>query len=193
MGRPRPWFVLAVALMPAGASADNHFADFFLGPSLTQQSALGGVQFSGSYLLGQHAASHGAGTKPLKWSLLGDISSHFVGKHEGVDVTQWTFAGGVRRTLADRHNRKYLPFAHAMIGGIHTNRGTLQGTRAAAVGGIGLDYLREPRRVTPYEGVTVLGARAQVELIVPLSGNRHAYPRFSAGMVVRVGEHVFGP
>jgi hypothetical protein len=193
MGSARPWFVLAVALVPAGASADNHFADMALSGSGSAQSALGGVQGTVAVLLGHRPPDYSVPPKPQQWSILLDGTAHFVGTHKGEELKQFSYAAGVRRTLANRINKKYLPFAHALFGGIHGDRGELEGTRAHFVLGGGLDYLTTPRPRRPDPGYTVLGARAQMEVVVPVSGESHrAFPRFSVGVVVRIGEHLLG-
>jgi len=195
MGSPRPWLVLAVALVPAWGSADNHFADMSLAGSATGQSVLGGVQGTVAFLIGgRRPPDFAAPPKPHQWSILVDGTAHFVGTHEGEELKQFSYAAGVRRTLSNRHNERYLPFAHALFGGIHGDRGELEGTRAHFVLGGGVDYLTKPRVRHADPGYTVLGARAQAEVVFPVSGESHApFPRFSLGFVVRIGEHAFGP
>jgi hypothetical protein len=193
MGSARPWFVLAVALVPAGASADNHFADVMGAGSGSAQSALGGVQVTAAFLLGKKPPDYHVAPKPRQWSLLADGTAYFVGTHEGEELKEFSYAAGVRRTLANRLHDKYLPFAHATFGGIHGDRGELKGTRAAFVVGGGCDYLTK-RHESPDRGYTVLGARAQMEWVFPVSGeSRDVFPRFSVGFVVRIGERFFGP
>jgi hypothetical protein len=195
MGSPRPWLVLVVALVPAAASADNHFADMSLAGSAAGQSVLGGVQGTVAFLLGYKKPDFAAPPKPHQWSILVDGTAHFVGTHEGEEVKQFSYAAGVRRTLNKPHrlNKHYLPFAHALFGGLHGDRGELKGTRAAFVLGGGVDYLTR-RRAQPDPGYTVLGARAQMEWVFPVSGDSHdVFPRFSVGVVVRLGEHFFDP
>ena len=194
MGSARPWFVLAVALVPAWATADNHFADFMGAGSVAGQSALGGVQGTAAFLLGKKPPDFNVPPKPKQWSLLADVTAHFVGTHEGEELKQYSYAGGVRRTLKRGHDHRYLPFVHALFGGIHGDRGELKGHRATFVLGGGVDYLTKPRVQRRDPGYTVLGARAQVEWVIPVSGEtRDKFPRFSLGAVVRIGEHFFGP
>jgi hypothetical protein len=195
MGSPRPWLVLVVGLVPAWASADNHFADMSLAGSAAAQSALGGVQGTVAFLIGgRRPPDFATPPKPHQWSILVDGTAHFVGIHEGEELKQFSYAAGVRRTLSNRHNKKYLPFAHALFGGLHGDRGELEGTRAHFVLGGGVDYLTTRRAQKPDPGYTVLGARAQMEWVFPVSGESHeVFPRFSIGMVVRIGEHAFGP
>lgn len=192
MGSFRPWLVLVVGLVPVAASADNHFADASLAGSGAGQSALGGVQGTVAFLLGKKPPDFHAAPKPHQWSILLDGTAHFVGVHEGEELKQFSYAAGVRRTLSNRHNKRYLPFAHVLFGGIHGDRGELEGTRAHFVLGGGCDYLAKPRRGHPDPGYTVLGARTQMEWVFPVSGESHkVFPRFSLGVVVRIGEHVF--
>jgi hypothetical protein len=191
MGSARPWFVLAVALVPAGASADNHFADFMGAGSAAGQSALGGVQGTVAFLLGPKAHDFSALPKPRQWSILLDGSAYFVGVHEGEEPKEYSYALGVRRTLRPHpHDRRYLPFLHATVGRVHGDRGDLKGNRTTLVLGGGVDYLTKRRVQHPEKGYTVLGSRAQVEWVVPVSGNnRDKFPRLSLGVVVRIGEH----
>jgi hypothetical protein len=194
MGSARPWFVLAVALVPAAASADNHFADMALTGSGAAQSALGGVQGTVAFLLGKKPLDYHVLPKPRQWSILLDGTAYFVGTHEGEELKEFSAAAGVRRTLANPHrlNKHYLPFAHATLGVLHGDRGELKGTRAAFALGGGVDYLTR-RRAHPDPGYTVLGARAQMEWVFPVSGDSHdVFPRFSVGVVVRIGEHILG-
>ncbi|SRR5258705_3387941 len=195
MGSARPWFVLAVALVPAWASADNHFADMSLAGSGAGQSALGGVQGTVAFLLGKRPRDYSVPPKPRQWSILVDGTAYFVGVHEGEELKEFSYAAGMRRTLnpPDRHNNHYLPFVHAMFSGLHGDRGELKGTRAAFVLGGGVDYLTR-RRARPDPGYTVLGARAQMEWVFPVSGDSHdVFPRFSVGVVVRIGEQILEP
>ena len=195
MGSARPWFVLAVALVPTWANADNHFADMALAGSGAGQSALGGVQGTVAFLLGKKPPDYHVLPKPRQWSLLVDGTAYFVGTHEGEELKEFSYAAGVRRTLnrPQRHNKHYLPFAHALFGGIHGDRGELKGHRATFVLGGGVDYLTTHRPQGPDPGYTVLGARAQMEWVFPVSGeSRDVFPRFSVGFVVRIGEHILG-
>ena len=194
MGSVRPWLVLAVALVPVAASADNHFADMYGAGSAAGGSVLGGVQATVAILPYRHRPpDFDAPPKSHQWSILADGTAHFVGVHEGEELKQWSLAGGVRRTFGhkDRHNKKYLPFAHALFGLLHGDRGRLDGYRTGFVLGTGLDYLTTPRAHERGKGYTVLGARTQVEYVVPVSGDsHHRYFRVSMGVVVRIGEHV---
>jgi len=101
MGSARPWFVLAVALVPAGASADNHFADIMGAGSGSAQSALGGVQVTAAFLLGKRPPDYHVAPKPRQWSLLADGTAYFVGTHEGEELKEFSYAAGVRRTRAN--------------------------------------------------------------------------------------------
>jgi hypothetical protein len=194
MGSARPWFVLAVALVPAGASADNHFADMSLAGSAAAQSALGGVQGTVAFLLNYKKSDFAASPKPHRWSILVDGTAHFVGTHEGEELKEFSYAAGMRRTLSNRRNKNYLPFAHALFGGLHGDRGELKGTRAHFVLGGGLDYLTKRRAESKNPGYALLGARAQMEWVFPVSGDSHdVFPRFAIGVVVRVGEHLLDP
>jgi hypothetical protein len=195
MGSARPWVVLAVALVPAGAIADNHFADVMGAGSGSAQSALGGVQATVAFVLGKKPPDYHVLPKPRQWSILVDGAAYFVGTHEGEELKEYSYAAGLRRTLnpPDRHNKHYLPFVHALFGGIHGDRGELEGHRAMFVVGGGVDYLTKPRPHLPDPGYTVLGARAQMEWVFPVSGESHdVFPRFSVGFVVRIGEHILG-
>src|ERR1044071_4167284 len=115
MGSSRSWLVLVVALIPSVASADNHFADMAFAGSVAGQSVLGGVQGTVAFLLGQKAHDYSAPPKPRQWSVLVDGTAHFVGIHEGEELKQFSYAAGVRRTLSNRHNERYLHFAHALF------------------------------------------------------------------------------
>ena len=196
MGSARPWFVLAVALVPAGASADNHFADAQLAGSAAAQSVLGGVQGTVAVLLGKTPPDFNAPPKPKQWSILVDGTAHFVGTHKGEELKEYSVTGGIRRTgkhPPGPHNKRYLPFGHAMFGILHGDRGELEGIRYAFVLGGGVDYLTKRRPQKPNRGYALLGARAQTELVFPVSGeSRDVFPRFSVGFVVRIGEHILG-
>jgi hypothetical protein len=173
------------------ASADNHFADMYGAGSAAGGSVLGGVQGTAAFLLGRKPPDPDALPKPHQWSLLADGSAHFVGVHEGEELKQWSAAVGLRRTIGP-HHPTYLPFAHALIGVLHRDRGRLDGLRATLVLGGGLDYLTKPRGRKRGEVYTVLGARTQMELVVPVSGDsHHAFPRFSLGVVVRIRDRFF--
>ena len=195
MGSARPWFVLAAALVPTWASADNHFADVMGAGSAAGGSLLGGVQATVAFLVGKKPDFHVL-PKAREWSVLADGSAYFVGTHDGEELKEFSGAIGVRRTFSPPHEyrKHYLPFLHGTVGVLHGDSGDRNGIRAAFVVGGGCDYLTRPRPRIPDKGYTVLGARAQVELVQPVSGeSKKLFPRISVGFVVRIGEHALNP
>src|SRR6478735_3002248 len=143
MGSARPWFVLAVALVPAGASADNHFADAAASAADSRLSSLWGPKVTISVPLGHrpHWAPHDPPFKPLRWSLVLDLNGAW-GTHHLEDASQFAYATGLRLTLAERHNYRFLPFAQTLIGGNHHGGSSdLVRDYAAFVFGGGVDVL----------------------------------------------------
>jgi hypothetical protein len=189
MGSARPWLVLVVALVPAAVSADNHFADVAANGSFTQGSTLWGAQVTVSKLLGRaHVSS--APYKPLRWAAVLDLNKDW-GTHQREDVSQFGYAAGLRLTLAERHNFRFLPFAHTLVGGNHNSGSTLVRDHASFVFGGGLDVLTNPRRRHADDTVFVLAFRLQGDWTEPFGVDADGYPRVSVGIVFRFGEHVF--
>jgi hypothetical protein len=193
MGSARPWFVLAVALVPAGASADNHFADFSAGVSDSRLSSLWGGQLTISKVIGHapHWAPHDPPFKPMRWSAVLDFNFNG-GTHHLEDVNQFAYAAGLRLTTSSRHNFRFLPFVHALVGGTHNGGSSdLVRDHADFVFGGGVDVLRHPRAHGEKYRVTVLALRVQGEWTEPFGVDANGYPRVSAGIVFRIGEHAF--
>jgi hypothetical protein len=194
MGSARPWFVLAVALVPAGASADNHFADFSAGVSDSRLSSLWGGQLTISKVIG-HAPPdwkpHDPPFKPLRWSALLDLNVNG-GTHHLDHVNQVAYAGGLRLTLARRHNFRLLPFAQTLIGGTHnTGESDLVGDYAAFVFGAGLDILLNAHPRHEKYLINLVAFRVQGEWTEPFGVDANGYPRVSVGVVFRIKEHAF--
>lgn len=192
MGSARPWLVLAVALVPAGASADNHFADVAASVSDSRLSSLWGGQITLSKVLGHapHWEPHDPPFKPLRWSAVLDFNLNG-GTHHLDHVNQFAYAGGLRLTISARHNFRFLPFAHTLIGGNHNSGSTLVGDYPTFVFGGGVDVLRRPRPHGEKYRVTVVALRLQGEWTEPFAADADGYPRVSAGIVFRIGEHAF--
>jgi hypothetical protein len=193
MGSARPWFVLAVALVPAGASADNHFADAAASLSNSRESSLWGGQLTISKILGHAPAwhPHDPPFKPLRWSALLDVGLA-TGKHELADTTQLAYAAGLRLTISKRHNYRFLPFAHALIGGNH-NRGSSKLVRDHAdfVFGGGVDVLTNAHPRHDNYLVNLVAFRLQGERTEPFGVDADGYFRVSLGLVFRIKEHAF--
>jgi hypothetical protein len=194
MGSARPWFVLAVALVPAGASADNHFADFSAGVSDSRLSSLWGGQFTISKVIGRPPRDwkpHDPPFKPLRWSALLDLNVDG-GTHHLAHAHQLAYAAGLRYTLAGRHNYRLLPFAQTLIGGNHnTGESDLVGDYAAFVFGIGLDILLNAHPRHDKYLVNLVAFRVQGEWTEPFGVDANGYPRVSVGVVFRIKEHAF--
>src|SRR4029078_11222935 len=90
--------------------------------------------------------------KPLRWSIVDDLNGA-KGTHQGAEVPKSGYAAGRRLTLARRHNFRFLPFAHALIGGNHNSGSTLVRDHASFVFGTGLDVLTNPQY--PHDKSTV--------------------------------------
>ena len=193
MGSARPWFVLAVALLPAGASADNHFADVAASAADSRLSSLWGPKVTVSFPVGHrpHWEPHDPPFKPLRWSLVLDLNAGW-GTHHLEDAKQFAYAGGVRLTLAERHNYRFLPFAQTLIGGNHNGgQSDLVRDLAAFVFGAGVDILLNAHPHNEKFLVTVVGFRVQGEWTEPFAVDANGYPRVSAGIVFRIKEHAF--
>lgn len=192
MGSSRPWFVLAVALVPAGASADNHFADFATNFSLTQGSLLKGGQLTASKLVGHRPdwSPPGPPFKPVRLAIVLDLNGAH-GTHHLATVTELGGAGGLRLTLAERHNFRFLPFAHTLFGRNHNTGSTLVRNHWSFVFGGGLDVLTNPKRPHVKKTVSLLAFRFQGDWTEPVGENANGYYRLSVGPVFRIGEHPF--
>jgi hypothetical protein len=192
MGSPRPWFVLAVALVPAGASADNHFADAAASFSDNHLSTLLGGQITISKVLGHRPpwAPHDPPFKPLRLSALVELGAN-TGTHHLDDVTQFSYAAGFRLTIARRHNYRFLPFAQTLIGGNHNSGSTLVRDYAAFVFGGGVDILTNAHPHHESYLVNLVAFRLQWEWTEPFGVDANGYPRYSVGIVLRIKEHAF--
>jgi hypothetical protein len=192
MGSARPWFVLAAALVPAWGSADNHFADVAASVSDSRLSSLWGGQITVSKVLGRapHWEPHDPPFKPMRLSAVLDFNFNG-GTHHLEHVNQFAYAGGLRLTISSRHNFRFLPFVHTLIGGNHNTGGDLVRNHADFVFGGGVDVLRHPRPHGEKYLVTVLGLRLQGEWTEPFGVDANGYPRVSAGIVFRIKEHAF--
>jgi hypothetical protein len=193
MGSARPWFVLAVALVPAGASADNHFADFAASASNSQLSSLWGGQLTISKVLGRAPVwnPHDPPFKPRRWSALLDFNVNG-GTHHLAHVNQFAYATGLRFTLSERHNYRLLPFVQTLIGR-NQNSGESDLVRKlwAFVFGAGVDILLDAHPHHEKYVVKLVAFRLQGEWTEPFGVDANGYPRVSVGFVLRVGEHAF--
>jgi hypothetical protein len=160
--------------------------------SRSDLSPLYGGQFTAAFLVGHREPwkPHDPPPKPRVWSVLLDLGAD-TGTHHKADVTQYTVAVGTRRTLAERHNDTYLPYAQVLLGYNHNQGTTLVRNHASLVFGGGLDVLKKARPHSEKYVVAQLGARFQAEWVEPFGVDANGYSRFSAGIVVRLGEHAF--
>lgn len=187
MGTRRSWLVLLVLFLPASVRADDHWAELSAAASGAHLSSLGGVQVTAAFAV-DHVTPAAVAKLARHWSVIIDASAHVVGKHDNVDLNQYTVGLGLRRTLVRYAYRSWVPFLQGTIGGAFSVGSTLDGNRAAVAFGGGID--RVGKRQGSSRGLKKVGFawRFYGDIVFPASGAVNWYPRLSTGLVLRIKE-----
>jgi hypothetical protein len=186
MGTRRAWLVLSVLFLTTVAHADDHWSEVMGAVSYAHLSDLKGYHFSAAIAVDHVTkdASDEFKKAARHWMVIVDFSGHVWGKHDGVDLNQYTFGLGARRTLVKLAYKTYVPFVQGTIGGAFSEGSTLDGHRGAVTFGGGIDFVGKRTK-----GQSIGHAlRFQGDLVFPWSGEVNWYPRLSAGVVIRIKE-----
>lgn len=182
MGTRRTWVALVVLLVPGGAYADDHWFDAYGAYSAAGLSYVDGRQFTLTVPL---PLLDSLPPKPKRLSLILDYSSRG-GRHDNQDVSQETFAAGLRMAKVGKIGKAMLPFGQALVV-IRENRegSSLDGSHTGLAVGAGVEVLK--RRPGIFAGV---GVRLQGDVVYLFGADeRSLYPRGAIGIVLRVGEY----
>jgi len=165
----RPWLPVVVILLgdPRAASAHGHTADAFAAYSFLRGSSLQGFHESLAVSLPR---SNPADVKHV--SLVGDLGIR-AGSHDGNDIDQNTFLGGIRWQFARTPDDKQVWFVQGLGGAAHSHGDTVRETDFAL--GLNGGYEYDLRT----KGWAV---RGQVDYIRTGGDN---FVGFSAGFVYR--------
>jgi hypothetical protein len=168
----RPWFLAVFLLIPTAAQAHGHRADFYAAVSVAKGSTLWGTQQTLG-LTSPRPRSH-------DMSIVGDLGV-YKGTDSDLDVTRITFMGGVRWWGPGTAGYKHRAYGQILAGGVHDHRGEEDATDPALAFGIGYEF--NPHGEERDSG---LAARAQIDY-VKVFQDGESFPRFSAGIVYRLG------
>jgi hypothetical protein len=184
MSSRRASLVMAVLLVPAVATADDHWFDAYAGPSASYASWIAGgqVTLTVPVPLGGEAL-----TKPNPFNIVVDFSVAN-GTHDDEKLTQSTALVGVRWTFIKKafpNDRKVylkkMPFAYVMTGQVWRNGSRLDGGHTPLVAGVGWEV------VDKMEKRVVGGVRVQADAVwLPGADVKRLYPRISFGAVFRI-------
>jgi len=190
MGTRRPWLVLLVLFLPASVRADDHWSELSAAASYAHLSDLKGYHLSGAIAVDRvtPAATPEFKKAARHWMVIVDFSGHVWGKHDGVDLNQYTFGLGLRRTLVKFAYKTYVPFVQGTIGGAFSEGSTLDGHRGAVTIGGGIDFVAGRKNHSGTAKWMGQAFRLQGDLVFPWSGEVNWYPRLSAGVVIRIKE-----
>jgi len=168
-------------LLPSEARAHRHRAGAFGGYSWDKGSTLQGFQFSGEWML---QGTTPAGTKVTRpFSLFGDFGANW-GSHERGDRTQVGLMGGLRARWPFGGSKKVVqPFAHLVLGFVHTQDSAPNASDSAwgPGAGFGVD-------VRLGDGLFLRGEFDYVRLQWS-EGIARSYRRYSVGFDLRLGSY----
>lgn len=187
MGTRRAWLVLLMVFLPTVARADDHWSEMSGAVSYAHLSDLTGVHVAAAVAVDR--VTPAALAKAARhWSLVGDFSAHVWGKHDHVDLNQYTLGVGLRRTLARYAYKRYVPFVQGTIGAALSRGSALDGDRGAITFGGGIDFVSRRKNSSGMLKWMGYGWRVQGDVVFPWSGEVNWYPRLSTGFVLRLNE-----
>jgi hypothetical protein len=131
----RSWILLVVLLFnPVAAWAHGHTADMFAGFTFLKGSSLSGFHETFAVSVPWTTAS---GAK--LFSGIGDLALRS-GSHDGNDIEQNAYLGGVRCQFVNSPTAKSVPFAQFLVGRVHSRGSAVSETDTAVGFSAGFEY-----------------------------------------------------